>query len=105
MPTLRRKHTGLITKLRNFIFITKATLAAPDVLPFTIKDVALCINLDQCNLRCIMCWQTYARDTNRRIHHTTNMSREHLLALLRRCEAGNNQYCGRRGATFISQFR
>jgi radical SAM protein with 4Fe4S-binding SPASM domain len=59
------------------------------VVPFTVKNVALCVNLDQCNLRCVMCWQTYAREGNRALYKTTNMSRKGLLKLLQSKECAD----------------
>ena len=60
-----------------------ASLIAPSTLRVGVKNLCLCLNLDQCNLRCIMCWQTYDREANRQRHQVTNMSRENLLGLLR----------------------
>jgi radical SAM protein with 4Fe4S-binding SPASM domain len=56
---------------------------APSTLKVGVNNVCLCLNLDQCNLRCIMCWQTYDREANRQRHQVTNMSRVNLLGLLR----------------------
>ena len=60
-----------------------AAITAPKTLPISLNNICLCVNLDQCNLRCIMCWQTYVRDANHQIHQTTLMSREDLLKLIR----------------------
>lgn len=59
------------------------SVIAPSSLRVGVNNLCLCLNLDQCNLRCIMCWQTYDREANRQRHQVTNMSRENLLGLLR----------------------
>jgi len=66
-----------------YLYRLLAAVLARDTLPLGIKNVCLCLNLDQCNLRCIMCWQTYARPANRKMYHTRNMPRNDLLRLLR----------------------
>ena len=48
-----------------------------------LKNVSLCVNLDQCNLRCIMCWTTYSRGRHHRAEREMNLPRERLLELLR----------------------
>jgi len=70
-------------KIQNAFYRNLAACFAPRLLPMAIKDVCLCVNLDQCNLRCIMCWQTSARETNRQIHPIDNMPREYLLQILK----------------------
>lgn len=52
-------------------------------LPLPLKNVSLCVNLDQCNLRCVMCWTTYSRGRHQRAEHEMNLPRERLLELLR----------------------
>jgi MoaA/NifB/PqqE/SkfB family radical SAM enzyme len=59
-----------------------ASILSPAIVPFTVKNMALCLNLDQCNLRCVMCPQTYSREKNRDLYKTTNMSRGELRELL-----------------------
>ena len=54
----------------------------PDLVAFTVKEACLCLNLDQCNLRCIMCWTTYERDGNRGRYGVVDLPRDRLLALL-----------------------
>jgi len=48
-----------------------------------LRNVSLCVNLDQCNLRCVMCWTTYSRGRHRRDEREMNLPRERLLELLR----------------------
>jgi radical SAM protein with 4Fe4S-binding SPASM domain len=83
MMITRRRHFGLMTRARQTGYILIAALTAPETLPVRLDNLSLCVNLDQCNLRCIMCWQTYSRDANRQIYPTTLMSRDNLLALIR----------------------
>jgi MoaA/NifB/PqqE/SkfB family radical SAM enzyme len=64
-------------------YLPVSRLVAPGILPVQLKNVCLCVNLDQCNLRCIMCWQTYSRESNRQVYQSSNLPREQLLQLLR----------------------
>jgi radical SAM protein with 4Fe4S-binding SPASM domain len=64
---------NLTTSPSKFGYIGWSTASAPHTLRISIKNVCLCINLDQCNLHCVMCWQTYAREANRQIRQTTEM--------------------------------
>jgi radical SAM protein with 4Fe4S-binding SPASM domain len=57
--------------------------ADPALDPLPLKNVSLCVNLDQCNLRCIMCWTTYSRGTHGIAEHEMDLPRERLLELLR----------------------
>lgn len=54
----------------------------PELAEFTVDNACLCLNLDQCNLRCIMCWTTHDRAANRRRYAVVDMPRDRLLALL-----------------------
>lgn len=71
-----------IKRMLTLIIYTIARLLAPEIIPFAVQNVCLCINLDQCNLRCIMCWQTTAREHNHKLYNKTNLPRKQLLQLL-----------------------
>jgi radical SAM protein with 4Fe4S-binding SPASM domain len=70
-------------KMSKTFYYSIAAALAPSTLRMDIKNVCLCLNLDQCNLRCIMCWQTSARESNRQKYKVVNMPREALLQILR----------------------
>lgn len=48
-----------------------------------LHDVSLCVNLNQCDLRGVMCWTTSDRERKERFPGAMNLPRESLLALLR----------------------
>lgn len=54
--------------------------------PFTVADASVCVNLNQCDLHCIMCWTLPDRERQARGFvplDPMNMPRERLLELLR----------------------
>lgn len=59
-----------------------AGLLKPEIIPNTLRNVCLCVNQDQCNLRCVMCWHTNRREAERSPQAIPNLPREDLLALL-----------------------
>lgn len=54
--------------------------------PFAVENASMCVNLNQCDLHCIMCWTLPDRERQRKGHlplDPMNMPRERLLEFLR----------------------
>ena len=68
----------LIKKIEYFL----VSIIAPEKLKLSIKNVSLCVNGDQCNLNCIMCWHTYDRKKKNENYQAFNLSRENLFQII-----------------------
>lgn len=65
-----------LLKMRRPVFIR------PDVRSNTIRNVCLCLNHNQCNLRCVMCWHTNLPEAERLPPAVPNLPRSDLLSIL-----------------------